>query len=102
MDSEFVRTVTIPNELVLKYSAWICDVSEEEIIIAEKATSTLSVVRMREISETKRGMPLQRFLKSKGEYPVIGGKNIFRYGIHRAKGFLTSTDIEQNRKKSFF
>ncbi|MFH1963365.1 MAG: N-6 DNA methylase [bacterium] len=101
LDNEFIRTITIPNNLVLKYSAWICDVSEEELLIAEKATSNQNIY-MREISQTKRGVPLQRFLASEGEHTVIGGKNIFRYGIDGEKGFITSKYLVQNRKKISF
>jgi len=101
LDNEFIRTTTILNELVVKYSAWICDVSKEEMRIAEKATSK-PITYMREISKTKRGMPLQSFLTSEGEYAVIGGKNIFRYGINGEKGFLPLTNIMQNQRKSAF
>ena len=102
LNNGFVRSTNIPNELVNKYLAWICDVTEDEIRIAEKAISHINSF-MSNISTTRRGIPLQKSLKSKGEYSVIGGKNIFKYGIEGEKGFVNSIDIEQFKNKcSFF
>jgi len=101
LNSEFIRTVTIPNDLALKYSAWICDVSEEEIRVAEKATSK-PIVYMHEISQTKRGVPLQRVLRRSGDYPVIRGKNIFRYGLRELKEFLSRENLTTKKAKISF
>lgn len=102
LDDEFIRSVVIPNTLVLKYQAWICDVSDKEIKIAETINRPETVDYMRNISNTKRGVTLQRYLKQTGDYPVIGGKNIFRYGIQGVKGYLSQKDFSVNSSKLMF
>ncbi|KIE18216.1 hypothetical protein DS62_12900 [Smithella sp. SC_K08D17] len=41
-------------------------------------------------------------INKKGDFPVIGGANIFKYGLNGHKGFLTKKDIHENRKVEFF
>jgi hypothetical protein len=101
LGNKFIRTIPIPNGLVLKYSAWICDVSGKEIEIAEKVTSK-NIVYMHDISQTKRGVPLQKHLKKDGDYPVIRGKNIFRYGLRDVEEFLTNEDFNTETLKATF
>ena len=101
LNNQFVRTIQIPNDLVLKYSAWVCDISEEDIRIAEKVTSK-PIVYMRDISQTKRGAPLQKYLKKRGDIPVIRGKSIFKYGLNDVYEFLNSDDINSNSQKLSF
>ncbi len=67
IDSVFVRNLNINNSQVKKYKAWICDVSEDEIKIAEKITNS-SIIYMKNISETKRGIGLQKLLNSTPTY----------------------------------
>ncbi|GJQ24521.1 MAG: hypothetical protein HBSAPP01_23110 [Candidatus Brocadia sapporoensis] len=100
LDSEFIRTTKIPNGLVLKYNAWICDVSQEELDIAKNLN--VECVYMRAISETKRGVGLQKYLSPEGDYPVIGGKNIFRYGSKGVKGYLSKEILKSERSKLAF
>ena len=100
LDSEFIRTTKIPNDLILKYNAWICDVSQEELDIAKNLK--VDCVFMKDISETKRGVGLQKYLSSEGDYPVIGGKNIFRYGCCGVKGYLSKEILKSERSKLAF
>jgi len=100
LDSEFIRTTKIPNDLVLEYNAWICDVSQEELDIAKNLK--VECVYMKDISETKRGVGLQKYLSSEGDYPVIGGKNIFRYGCKGVKGYLSKEILKSERSKLAF
>jgi len=101
LDSKFIQTTAVANDLVLKFKALICDVSVEELNIAEKITSG-HIIYMRDISDTKRGVGLQKYLKSKGNFEVIGGKNIFRYGYQGVKGFLSEKEIGINSNKLSF
>ena len=101
LNNEFIRSTLIPNRLVLKYHSWICDVSEKEIDIAESINCD-SVDYMSRISNTKRGLALQKYLKKKGDYPVIGGKNVFKYGIQGIKGHLSEADFRSNSSKFLF
>jgi hypothetical protein len=83
----------------MRLQAWVCDVSEEELRIVEKMKT--SYVLMKHISETKRGVPLQKYLSTKGDYPVIGGKNLCRYGYYGVKGFLLGKYLAGNKKLLF-
>jgi hypothetical protein len=100
LDNKFITATRIPNDLVSKLQAWPCDVSQEELAIIEDLT--IDCVFMRDISETKRGLPLQKYLSTKGDYPVIGGKNIFRHGLNGVKGFLSPNTLSQNKRKLSF
>jgi len=100
LNNEFIRSTKIPYELVRKYKAWLCDVSEEELQIIKNLKS--KYVHLNSISSTKRGIGLQRFLTNTGDFPVIGGKNIFRYGYSGTKGFLSNKVVQANGKKISF
>lgn len=99
LNDVFIRTIFIPKDIVAKTKSWICDVSENELKILNRLGLC---VFMKEISETRRGVGLQKSLKNKGVYKVIGGKNIFSYGIDGIKGFLSKTEMEQKKKKLSF
>ncbi|MBE7545921.1 MAG: class I SAM-dependent DNA methyltransferase [Planctomycetia bacterium] len=100
LDNDFIRSTNIFNDLVLKYKAWICDVSPEELNIGNNLK--IDCVYMKDISETKRGVGLQKYLSNDGDHPVIGGKNIFRYGCNGVKGYLSKEILKSNRNKLAF
>lgn len=100
LDNDFIRSTNISNDLVLKYKAWICDVSPEELNIVKNLK--VDCVYMKDISETKRGVGLQKNLSNDGDYPVIGGKNIFRYGCNGVKGYLSKNILKSERSKLAF
>ncbi|MFZ4791179.1 MAG: Eco57I restriction-modification methylase domain-containing protein [Candidatus Competibacteraceae bacterium] len=90
LDSVFVRQTLIPKKYVEDFEAWICDVSEDEIALAEKMKRR--GVRLAQYVVAFRGFPIQRAVKENGHYPVIGGKNLVRYRIRGVKGYVTKTD----------
>lgn len=100
-DDAFIQTTYINNDLVMRLQAWICDVSNKEISILNKVLSG-PVCYMRNISETKRGVGLQKHLSKSGDCPIIGGANIFRYGIDGNKGYLSNSVINSKTKKIGF
>jgi len=100
LNNEFLRSTKISNSLVDKYNAWVCDISEKELLIGEKINSK-EIEYLKNISETKRGVGMQKFLTDGGKYPVIGGKNIFRYGISGVKGYISENDMANNGKIGF-
>ncbi|OOP56514.1 MAG: hypothetical protein AYP45_08495 [Candidatus Brocadia carolinensis] len=100
LDNEFIRSTNVPNDLVLKYKAWICDVSPAELNIIKNLK--VNCVYMKDISETKRGVGLQKYLSNNGDYPVIGGKNIIRYGCNGVKGYLSKEILKSERSKLAF
>ena len=83
-----------------QFQTWICDVSSEEIQIGLKIEQIGTL--MRNISDTKRGLPWQSKLSESGEVPVIGGSNIMRYRISGSKGFIDSEDLESQNKRAEF
>ena len=91
LNSEFIRSTNIQNDLVLKYKAWLCDVTGKELALVERLKT--KYVYMNNISVTRRGVGHQKYLSDKGEYKVIGGQNIFRYGYNGIKGYLSKNII---------
>lgn len=100
LDNGFIRSTNIPNDLALKYKAWICDVSQKELDIVKNLK--VDCVYMKDISKTKRGVGLQKYLSNNGYYPVIGGKNIIRYGCSGVKGYLSKEILKSERNKLAF
>ncbi|HDL00718.1 MAG TPA: class I SAM-dependent DNA methyltransferase, partial [candidate division Zixibacteria bacterium] len=95
--SKFIKRATIPISIIKSYKVWLCDVSEQELEIANKMME--DALFLSEISSTIRGLPLQSKLKDKGAIPIIGGKDIHRYTIISTKGFVNKTDILTYSKK---
>lgn len=102
INNDFIRTIRIKNEDVFKFNAWICDVTEKELEIAKKLLSKSQIEMLDNISITKRGVGLQKFIKNSGDFPVIGGKNIFKYGLNGNKGYLNNDVIKNNSSKISF
>jgi adenine-specific DNA-methyltransferase len=100
LDKKFIRENVIDNSLVKKYKAWICDVMPDELEILRHLN--VEVDYMKNISTTKRGMGLQKLLGDKGDFPVIGGKNIFRFGHVGNKGYISKDNIEKHKDKFTF
>lgn len=99
LENEFKSTTIIDVALINKFQAWICDVSEEEIQIACSIKKNL--IPMSKISNTKRGVGIQKLLKDEGEIPVIGGRNINRFGQNGIRGFVAESDFESSSKWEF-
>ena len=90
LDSTFIRQTLIHKKHVEDFEAWICDVSKDEIVLAEKMKQRGD--RLAQYVVAFRGFPIQRIVKENGDYPVIGGKNLVRYGIRGVKGYVTKMD----------
>jgi len=99
-NNTYVNSTKIDNEQALSLQAWICDIKPLELEIFNNHFRK-DVVYMREISNTKRGVGIQKYLKSSGSYSIIGGKNIEKYNISGNKGFISSEIIKSYSKLSF-
>lgn len=97
VDDTWTRTVEIPASHVNAFQAWICDVSLEEIRLAERINRIGTF--MRDISHTTRGLSVERLLKPSGDIAFIGGRNINRYGVEGVKGFLNNEALDRKNKK---
>ena len=97
VNATFTRTTQISRDYPKTFEAWICDVSPEEIRLGLKLHRVGT--HLSKISESVRGLSVQKFLKSAGEIKVIGGRNISRYGIEGVRGFTDSTTLASANKK---
>ena len=88
---QFTRTTHISKTYPKIFEAWICDVSTDEIQLGLKLNRT--GIPLSDISMSKRGLSVQKFLQPTGEVKVIGGKNINRYWIDGVKGFVTNDTL---------
>jgi hypothetical protein len=100
LEDEFKFSTTIKNETAMKLKAWVCGVKEEEINLIQNIKKEL--IYLNSISITKRGVGIQKFLQKEGKYCVIGGKNIFRFGIAGYKGFVSDDVFKKNKRKMEF
>ena len=97
IDETWVRKTHIAYTHPEQFQAWICDVSAEEIQLGLNLNQI--GIFMRDISETKSGLPWQKLLTESGNIPMIGGDNIVRYGTNGIKGFIDSENLENFNEK---
>ena len=97
IDETYVGKTNIVYNYPEQFQAWICDVSAEEIQLGLKLNQIGTF--MRDISETKSGLPWQKLLRESGNIPMIGGDNIVRYGTDGIKGFIDSENLENSKEK---
>lgn len=101
LNDEFTKDTMINIDIVDELKACICDVNQDEIEIIDKLKDD-RFIEMNKISMTKRGVGIQKLVSNKGDVPVLGGKNIFRFGIDGIYGHVTKEDMEKNGKKLEF
>ena len=70
VNNTFTRTTEIPRTYPKVFEAWICDVSSDEIQLGLKLNCVGT--HLNEISQSRRGLSVQNFLKATGEVKVIG------------------------------
>ena len=92
LDSKFVRETVIPKDCVPFFEAWICDVTKDEFQLGKKIKCSSECLS--DFVVCFRGFPIQRAIKEKGHYPVIGGINLMRYGVEGVKGYLTKSEYD--------
>ena len=100
IDETWVRKTHIAYTHPEQFQAWICDVSAEEIQLGLKLSQI--GMFMRDVSKTKRGLPSRKLLKAVGDIPVVGGRNINRYGIDGVEGFINSEDLDSSNDTDQF
>ena len=100
LNNLFTRTTRIDKKYPKKFQAWICDVSEKDIILGSKIEGIETYLR--NISETKRGLSIQKNLRTHGDTQVIGGKEVKRYQINGIKGYINRADLNMTNEKIQF
>ena len=100
IDNTFVNSIYIPCEIAEEAGVWMCDVKDWELQVME--TFLKDATLMNEISTTKRGIGIQKFMKETGDIEVIGGKQIQRFHVQSVKGYIEKEYLETYRKKLEF
>ena len=100
LNNLFTRTTRIDKKYPKKFQAWLCDVSKKEIILGSKIEGIGTYLR--NISETKRGLSIQKNLRTHGDTQVIGGKEVKRYQINGVKGYINRADLDMTNEKIQF
>lgn len=100
LNNLFTRTTRIDKKYPTKFQAWICDVSKKEIILGSKIEGIETYLR--NISETKRGLSIQKNLRTHGNTQVIGGKEVKRYQVNGVKGYINRADLDMTNEKIQF
>jgi adenine-specific DNA-methyltransferase len=85
----------VEKNLATVFDFFLNGIYPTEIEIAKKINS---FVFLKSVAENSRGEMLQQDLKSSGEVPVIGGKEISRQGIKGSKGFVLKNKITEKSR----
>jgi len=101
INDTFTNSILIDNKYALSLESWICDVTKYEISLLNKCRSQ-NITYMKNISVTKRGVGIQKYLESSGDFSVIGGKNIQKFKINDTKGFISKEILNKYKKKLSF
>ena len=89
--------VKVEKSLIDKFGNLINDVSENELNLAIKLNKNRYVS---DVVTIYRGLIIQKFLKQKGEVPVLRGKSIGKYLIKEIKEFVTKEDYKKIEKEA--
>ncbi len=101
LNNTFLKDTMISIDSVYKLKACICDITKEEVDIIKKLDND-KFIEMKEISTTKRGIGIQKLVNEKGQVSVLGGKNLYKFGIDGIYGKINNEDLEKNLKKLKF
>lgn len=91
------KPIKVEKNIIEKFGNLINDVSERELLIANKINKGKYVS---DVADIKRGLIVQKFLKDKGDFPVLRGKSIGRYLVKDIKEFITKKDYKKIENKS--
>lgn len=100
LNNEFVNTLSIDTNLVDSLEAWVCDINQKDLSIINSLKRNL--ISLTDISTTKRGVGIQKYLEDENDIPVIGGKNIDRYFQNGIKGYVSQNVFAENSSKLEF
>jgi hypothetical protein len=89
---------SIDKKLCNEFGFILNGVSQQEINIAIKIKRNNGVLN--DIIQNNRGSTIySRFILDKGNYAVVGGKQISRYSIHSTKGFVENKNLISDKGK---
>jgi hypothetical protein len=76
---------------------WLTGIGEQELKVLTRIARHCSTLGS--ISETFRGLPLQRVMKDSGEIPVFRGDDISRYRLFTPTKFVDGNNIQATEKR---
>jgi len=100
VNNSYINIIQLPTSIIDEFNAWICDITDRDKSIVENIY--VKTDRMLDISDTKRGVGVQKYIKKIGTYEVIGGKNVQRFRIDGFKGYLNRDLVESKTRKFEF
>jgi hypothetical protein len=89
----------IDKNLITKYGNFINDISEKELAIGNKINKGKYIS---DIANIERGLIIQKFLKDRGDIPILRGKSIGRYFIKNINEFITKDDYKKIEKEASY
>lgn len=75
------RFGTVPSALCAQEVAWLSRMAVSDVTIGD-------------LCKTTRGLPWQRLLRPSGTIPVVGGRDLQRWGLRGASGYLAKQTAE--------
>lgn len=86
------QTVEVDKKLINLFKSIICSVSIEEIKIGTKLLKGKDLLS--KVADVERGVFIPKYLKKKGDIPILRGKNIGKYGIKDFTEFISKDDFK--------
>lgn len=95
-DLEFCKLSTIDKKLKTMFGFYPNGLTEAEIEIGKQIFTVGQYLK--DVANNSRGELLQEYIKENGNYEVIGGKEIDRYGIRGIKGLIDKEHLSEKSK----
>ncbi len=90
------KPIAVDKKLIDIFGNFINDVNEDELKLGLKLVNTGSFLS--KVANIERGVIIQRYLKERGEIPILRGKSIGRYVIKDIADFITKADYDELKK----
>lgn len=95
-DNQFFKVVgKIDKRLKAKFGFYLNGLTAQEIDLGIKICQ--DKLYLKDIASNSRGEILQKYIESHGDFKVVGGKEIDRYGIRGLKGYIDKKYIVGNK-----
>ena len=99
ISSKFIETTITDSSTINKqdsrdFGFLLNGVSRQELNIGQKIKN--NSIMLNEVSENQRGAILQKYIAEKGEFEVIGGAQVQKFGVIGIKGRIDKSKIDSN------
>lgn len=100
INGAFANTALMQRTSIHVFQAWICGANSKELQLAKKIR--MASVPLNTMSQTKRGIGVQKHSSDNGDIPLIGGRNIARYSVSGVYGYLSKKVLNEYAGKVEF